>query len=105
MSAGVRSAVLHSGAPATTTTAWYLAAGVSLYLASLAAMRAVLHTGRVLPRATMSAVVLATVPAGLAVSAQLEIAILTVLLWAHILAESLVFDVNDVTDINDTAVA
>jgi low temperature requirement protein LtrA len=92
MSAGVRRAVLHSGAPATTATGWYLAAGVSLYVASLAAMRAVLHTGRVLPRVLTSAVVLATVPAGLVVSAQLEIAILTILLWAHILAESLFFD-------------
>jgi low temperature requirement protein LtrA len=80
VAAGVKLAVVGYSRPATTPTAWFLAAGVGVYVAALALLRFILRTGPVTPRLVMAGAAVLTVVAGLAVTPEAELAALTIVL-------------------------
>jgi low temperature requirement protein LtrA len=88
LAAGMKEAVVQYDEPATAATAWFLAAGVATYVVGLVSFRAVLRTGPLAPRLAMAAAAVATVVIGLAVSSEVQIAALTLVVVAGILAES-----------------
>jgi low temperature requirement protein LtrA len=90
LAAGVKGAVLDYNHPATAATAWFLAAGVAAYVASLVGVRFILRTGPLLPRLVASVGALVTVVVGLEVSPVAQLAALTVVLLAGIAYEALV---------------
>jgi low temperature requirement protein LtrA len=89
IAAGVKQAIASYGEPASTATAWFLAGGVSLYVASLALLRWILHSGRLNVRVGMAVAAVPTVVVGLAISSEAQLAALTVVLVAGIVVESL----------------
>ncbi len=86
--AGMKEAVVRYDEPATAATAWFLAAGVATYVLGLVAFRAVLRTGPLAPRLAVAAVAVATVVIGLEISPELQIATLTLVVVAGIVAET-----------------
>jgi len=87
LAAGVKLAIVDYGEPATAATAWFLAAGVAVYVAGLVLFRLVLRAGPVATRLAIGVVALATVFVGLAVSAEAQIAVLAALVTVGILIE------------------
>jgi low temperature requirement protein LtrA len=88
LAAGMHEAVLRYDEPATAATAWFLAAGVATYVLGLVSFRAVLRTGPLALRLTVAAAAVPTVVIGLKVSPELQIAVLTLVVVASILAEA-----------------
>jgi len=88
LAAGMRHAIVQYDEPATAATAWFLAAGVAVYVGGLSLLRYVLRTGPLAPRLAMSAIALVTVVVGLEVSAELQIAALTLIVTAAIVIEA-----------------
>jgi low temperature requirement protein LtrA len=87
LAAGVRQAIVSYDHPATAATAWFLAAGTAVYLLGLVLLRYFLRTGSLLPRLCLAAAVLVTVVVGVEVSPEAQMAALTVILTAGIVAE------------------
>mgnify|MGYP003407429380 CR=1 FL=1 len=77
LAAGMHEAVLHYDEPATAATAWFLAAGVATYVVGLVSFRAVLRTGSLALRLTVAAASVPTVVIGLAISPEVQIALLS----------------------------
>jgi low temperature requirement protein LtrA len=88
LAAGVKQAVVRYDEPATDSTAWFLAAGVAVYIVGLVLFRYVLHTGPLTLRLGMAVAALATVVVGREVSAEVQIAALTLIVTAGILVET-----------------
>jgi low temperature requirement protein LtrA len=88
VAAGVKESVLVYGHPATASTAWFLAAGVALYVCALALVRVVLHTGAFTTRLVMAGAALATFFAGYEISPEAQLGALTAILVVGIIAES-----------------
>jgi low temperature requirement protein LtrA len=88
VAAGVKQAVLTYNTPASAATAWFLAAGVAVYVAALASLRLVLHTGPVAVRLVTAGAALLTVFAGYEFTAEAQLATLTLVLVAGIGAEA-----------------
>ena len=88
LAAGMHEAVLRYDEPASAATAWFLAAGVATYLVGLVSFRAVLRTGPLAPRLTVAGGALITALIGLVVSAEVQIAALTLVVVAGILVET-----------------
>jgi low temperature requirement protein LtrA len=89
VAAGVKQAVLRYDQPATAATAWFLAAGVAVYVAALVLLRAILGTGPLTPRLVIAGAALLTVLAGLTVSPEAQLGALTLVVGAGIVWESL----------------
>ena len=90
IAAGVKEAIASYGEPASTATAWFLAAGVALYAASLALLRRIVGTGRLDVRIGMAVAAVPTVVVGLTVSPEAQLAALTAVVVAGIVIETLV---------------
>jgi low temperature requirement protein LtrA len=88
LAAGVKLAIARYDEPATAAMAWFLAGGVALYLVGLVCFRAVLGTGPLVVRSGMAVAALATVGIGLAVSPEIQIGALSILVVGGIVAES-----------------
>jgi low temperature requirement protein LtrA len=88
VAAGVKQAVLHYDEPAAAATAWFLAAGVAVYVAALALVRFILRTGPLTPRLVMSGAALLTFVVGSEISPEAQIAALTLVLGAGITFEA-----------------
>lgn len=86
--AGMTQAVAHYDQPATTASAWFLAAGVAVYVAGLALFRFVLRTGPLTVRLVMAAAALATPVVGLELSAEAQIGALTLVIVVGVLCEA-----------------
>jgi low temperature requirement protein LtrA len=86
--AGMTQAVARFDRPATAASAWFLAAGVAVYIAGLALFRYVLRTGPLAPRLAMTAAALVTAVVGLELSAETQIAALTLIIIAGVLGEA-----------------
>jgi low temperature requirement protein LtrA len=86
--AGMNEAIVNYDEPATAATAWFLAAGVATYVLGLVALRAVLSTGPIGLRLSVAVAAVPTVVIGLEVSPELQIAALTLVVVAGILAET-----------------
>jgi low temperature requirement protein LtrA len=86
--AGMKKAIVDYDEPATAATAWFLAAGVATYVLGLVALRAVLRTGPLGPRLAVAVAAVPTVVIGLHLSPELQIAVLTLVVIAGILAET-----------------
>ena len=86
--AGMKEAVIRYDEPASAATAWFLAAGVATYVGGLVALRAVLRTGPVAGRLSVACICVPTVVVGLAISPEVQIATLTLVVVGGILAES-----------------
>jgi low temperature requirement protein LtrA len=86
--AGMKEAIVDYDEPATAATAWFLAAGVATYVLGLVALRAVLRTGPLGPRLAVAVAAVPTVVIGLQLSPELQIAVLTLVVVAGILAET-----------------
>jgi low temperature requirement protein LtrA len=89
VAAGVKQAMLVYGKPASAPTAWFLGAGLAVYVAGLVAIRLILRTGPATVRLAVAAVALLTVAIGRAVSSEAQLAALTVVLVAGIATEAL----------------
>ncbi len=85
--AGVKGAMAGYGRPASTATAWFIAAGVAAYAAGLAAFRNTLRTGPVASRLVFAVLALPTAFVGLAASPEAQLAVVLTLAAATILAE------------------
>jgi hypothetical protein len=88
LAAGVNRAVHRYNHPATAATAWFLAAGVAVYVGSLVLLRFILGTGPLRLRLIVAGTALVTVVAGLAVSAEAQLAALALVVAAGIVVES-----------------
>jgi low temperature requirement protein LtrA len=86
--AGVKNAVVQYGEPLTASTAWFLAAGVAVYLVGLAWFRRLLGIGPVGARLLLAGMVLFTVMVGLAVSPEAQLGALAAIMVGGVLAES-----------------
>ena len=86
--AGMKEAIVDYDEPATAATAWFLAVGVATYVVGLVALRAVLRTGRLGLRLSIAVAAVPTVVIGLEVSPEMQIAVLTLVVVAVILAEA-----------------
>jgi len=87
LAAGVKQAIVDYDEPAATSTAWFLAAGVAVYIAGLVLFRHLLSIGPLLPRLAIAAAALVTVLVGLEVSAEAQLAALTVVVSIGIVTE------------------
>jgi low temperature requirement protein LtrA len=85
--AGVKRAVEDYSHRATAATAWFLAVGAAVYLLGLVAFRAILRTGPLQVRVVLAAASLATVPVGLLVTPELQLAALAVIVAVGIAIE------------------
>jgi hypothetical protein len=88
VAAGMTQAVVRYDRPAAVATAWFLAAGVAVYVAGLALFRFILRTGPLALRLGMAAVALVTAVIGLEVTAEAQIVALTLILGAGIALET-----------------
>jgi low temperature requirement protein LtrA len=86
--AGVKNAVVQYGEPVTASTAWFLAAGVAVYVVGLAWFRRLLGIGPTGARLLIAGVVLPTAIAGLAFSADAQLGVLAAVVVGGVLAES-----------------
>jgi low temperature requirement protein LtrA len=86
--AGMKEAIVNYDEPATAAAAWFLAAGVATYVLGLVALRAVLRTGPIGLRLLVAVAAVPTVVIGLEISSELQIAVLTLVVVAGILAEA-----------------
>jgi low temperature requirement protein LtrA len=86
--AGVKNAVVQYGEPVTASTAWFLAAGVAVYVVGLAWFRRLLGIGPTGARLLIAGVVLPTAMAGLAFSADAQLGVLAAVVVGGVLAES-----------------
>ncbi|HEV8648463.1 MAG TPA: low temperature requirement protein A, partial [Actinomycetes bacterium] len=86
--AGIKNAVVQYGEPVTASTAWFLAAGVAVYVVGLAWFRRLLGTGPVGARLLIAGVVLPTAMIGLAFSADAQLGVLAAVVVGGIPAES-----------------
>jgi low temperature requirement protein LtrA len=89
LAAGIRLAAYMPTAVAGTATAWFLAAGASVYCMGLALLRAILGSGNPVPRVALGAVVLASVALGLGVSALAQLAGVAVILIGGIVVSTM----------------
>lgn len=88
LAAGVRQAIVSYNHPATTSTAWFLAAGTAVYVLGLVLLRYVLQTGSFGARIGMAGAALVTVVVGLHVSPEAQMAVLALILALGALVES-----------------
>jgi low temperature requirement protein LtrA len=88
LAAGVKGATAHHGEHATAASAWFLAAGVAVYVAGLALFRRVLACGPVRVRLAIAALALPTAFLGLTVSPEVQMAALAAIVAAGVIAES-----------------
>jgi low temperature requirement protein LtrA len=88
LAAGVKGATAHHGEHATAASAWFLAAGVAVYVAGLALFRRILAYGPVRVRLAIAALALPTAFLGLAISPEAQIAALAAIVAAGVIAES-----------------
>ena len=88
LAAGIKGATAHHGEHATAASAWFLAAGVAVYVAGLALFRRVLACGPVRVRLAIAALALPTAFLGLTVSPEAQIAALAAIVAAGVIAES-----------------
>jgi len=86
--AGVKGAVGRYGEPLAVPAAWFLAAGVAVYVIGLAWFRWLLGSGPIGVRLLTAGVVLPTAFVGLAFSAEAQLGVLAAIVVAGILAES-----------------
>jgi low temperature requirement protein LtrA len=86
--AGLKSAVVQDDEPLPASTAWFLAAGVAVYLVGLAWFRRLLGIGPIGARLLLAGVVLGTAMVGLAVSPEAQLGLLAALVVGGVLAES-----------------
>jgi low temperature requirement protein LtrA len=86
--AGVKRGVVHYGSPAPWDTAWFLAAGVAVYVAALALLRSILRTGPLGLRLAIAGAALVTVVIGREASPAWQLAVLAAVLVAGIGAEA-----------------
>jgi low temperature requirement protein LtrA len=89
LAAGIRLAAHTPTAVAGTATAWFLAAGASVYCAGLALLRAILGSGRPAPRLGLSVAVLTSVAFGLGISALAQLAAVAVILVGGIVVSTM----------------
>jgi low temperature requirement protein LtrA len=86
--AGLKNAVVQSGEPLTASTAWFLAAGVAVYVVGLAWFRRLLDIGPTGARLLIAGAVLPTLLVGLVVSADAQLGVLAVVVAAAVPGES-----------------
>jgi low temperature requirement protein LtrA len=86
--AGLKNAVVQSGEPLTASTAWFLAAGVAVYVAGLAWFRRLLHIGPARARLLIAGVVVPTLLVGLGVTANAQLGVLAAVVAGGIPVES-----------------
>jgi low temperature requirement protein LtrA len=86
--AGVKDAVVRYGDPLTGPAAWFLAAGVAVYIVGLAWFRWLLGIGPIGVRLLIAAAVLPTALVGLALSAEAQLGVLAAVVVAGVIAES-----------------
>jgi low temperature requirement protein LtrA len=86
--AGVKHVVVQDRESLTAWTAWFLAAGVAVYLLGLAWFRRLLGIGSIAARLVLAGAVLATPLAGLALSPGAQLGVLAATVVAGVLAES-----------------
>jgi low temperature requirement protein LtrA len=86
--AGVKDAVERYSEPLDAPTAWFLAAGVAVYVVGLAWFRRLLAIGPIGPRLMIAGLVLPTAAAGLAFSPEAQLGALAAIVIAGIVAES-----------------
>jgi low temperature requirement protein LtrA len=89
LAAGIRLAAHAPTAVAGTATAWFLAAGASVYCGGLALLRAILGSGRPAPRLALCVVVLTSVAFGLEISALAQLAAVAVILIGGIVVSTM----------------
>jgi hypothetical protein len=77
--AGVKGAMAGYGRPASTATAWFIAAGVAAYAAGLAAFRNTFRTGPVAYRLAFAVLAVPTAFVGLAISPEAQLAVVLAL--------------------------
>src|SRR5262249_17515190 len=87
LAAGIKGAMAAYGAPASAATAWFIASGVALYAAGLAAFRNSLKSGPVAFRLAFAVLSLPTAFVGLAVSPGAQLAVGLALAVAMTLVE------------------
>jgi low temperature requirement protein LtrA len=88
VAAGMEEAIARYDEPATAANAWFLGAGVAVYIAGLVLFRAVLRAGSLAARLAMTGAALVTVVIGLQVSPAVQIAALTLAVGAGIVVEA-----------------
>ncbi len=88
LAAGVKEAVERFGEPLTAPAAWFIAAGVCVYVLGLAWFRRLLGIGPVAGRVAIAAAALPTAMVGLAVSPEAQLGVLAVVVVAGIAAAS-----------------
>jgi hypothetical protein len=86
--AGVKDAVVRFGEPLPASTAWFLAAGVAVYIGGLVWFRWLLGTGPLRARLALAAVVLPTALVGLTVSPEAQLGVLAAIVVAGVVVES-----------------
>jgi low temperature requirement protein LtrA len=86
--AGVKNAVVRYGEPVTASTAWFLAAGVAVYVVGLAWFRRLLGIGPIGARLVIAGGVLPTGMVGLTFSAEAQLGVLAAMVVGGVLAES-----------------
>jgi low temperature requirement protein LtrA len=86
--AGLKNAVVQSGEPLTASTAWFLAAGVAVYVVGLAWFRRLLDIGPTGARLLIAGAVLPTLLVGLVVSADAQLGVLAAVVAAAVPVES-----------------
>jgi low temperature requirement protein LtrA len=86
--AGVKNAVVEYGEPVTASTAWFLAAGVGVYVVGLAWFRQLLGIGPIGVRLVIAGGVLPTGMVGLRFSAEAQLGVLAAMVVGGVLAES-----------------
>ncbi len=86
--AGIKDAVVRYGEPLTASSAWFLAAGVAVYVVGLAWFRWLLGTGPIGGRLVIAGAVLPTALVGMALSAEAQLGVLAAIVIAGVVAES-----------------
>jgi low temperature requirement protein LtrA len=86
--AGVKNAIVQYGEPLTASTAWFLAAGVAVYVAGLALFRWILGIRFVAVRLAIAVAVLPTAAVGLAASPEAQLGVLAAVVAGGVVAES-----------------
>ena len=88
LAAGVKNAVVRYGEPVTASTAWFLAAGVGVYVVGLAWFRQLLGIGPIGVRLVIAGAVLPTGMVGLRFSAEAQLGVLAAMVVGGVVAES-----------------
>ncbi|HEX6678020.1 MAG TPA: low temperature requirement protein A [Actinomycetes bacterium] len=86
--AGIKNAIVQYGEPLPASTAWFLAAGVAVYVAGLALFRQLLGIRFVAARLAIAVAVLPTAAVGLASSPEAQLGVLAAVVAAGVVAEA-----------------